>query len=674
MAVLQTQRISICALKSCRKQILEELQRSGNVQIEERGKEDSVFKKTDTTQARMKYERRMRDAESALEVLDTYAPEKKGLLSSLEGIDPISEEQYYDNVDQRHEINEKINRLNELNRIIAEGRADKVRSETTIESLQPWMSLDVPMDLSGTRSTSVILGAMPGEWTLDQILSQIAKAHPELDAYEVEVLGSDRDQTCIFAVCPQIDEPILEDALRVNGFVRPTFQSQLMPEDYEKELKEQIASSEKLEQDSISEIQSLADWREKIRFAADYYRMRVDKYQVIGELLQSGHAFFVNGFVPKDQAQKLKEKLESEYTCEVEITDVKNPAKAPVLLKNNAFVSPTESVVESFGLPGKGEIDPTEIMAIFYYVFFGLMLSDAGYGILMVLVCGFILWKYKNMKPGTKNFITMFFWCGVSTTIWGILFGGYFGDIVSVFSSTFLHKTVTVPAVWMTPLDDPMRLLMYCFLFGLIHLFVGLGIKGYMDIREKKYLDLFANEICWFLLIAGLILLLLPTQIFGSMYGSMLNIPSVFTPISIVMAIVGALGILFFEEHRRKSMGMRILVGAYDLYGISSWLSDLLSYSRLLALGLATGVIASVINTMAGMVAGVGPVAVGFILFWLVFVVGHALNMAINLLGAYVHTNRLQYVEFFGKFYEGGGRPFIPFSASNNKYFKFKEE
>ncbi len=673
MAVLETQKISICALKSSRKQILEELQRLGTVQIEEHRKEDDVFQKMDTGQARSKYEKRSKDAESALKALDTYAPAKKGLLSSLEGKEIISTKQYYENVENRSEILEVMHDILRQQRTIAESQAAKVRAETNLESLKPWMSLDVPMDIKGTASTAAILGSLPGQWTLEQILPAVSQAHPELEAYEIELLGSDQDQTCIFAVCMKEDEPVLEDALRVNGFVRPSFQTHLMPDAYASELKEEMEKDEADTQAAVERIKSHADWREKLQFAVDYYQMRADKYSVLGELLQSGHVFFINGFVPKSEAQGLKDRLEKEYTCEVEISEVKNKKKAPVLLKNNAFVRPTESVVESFGLPGKGEIDPTDIMAIFYYVFFGLMLSDAGYGILMVLGCGFILWKYRNMNPGTQKFINMFFWCGVSTTIWGILFGGFFGDIVTAVGTTFLHRDIAIPAVWMTPLDDPMRLLMYCFLFGLIHLFVGLGIKGYMDVRDGKYLDFFANELCWFLLVVGLILLLLPTEIFGSMYGSMIALPHIFNPIAIAMAVVGAVGILVFSEHRRKNMGMRLLVGAYDLYGISSWLSDLLSYSRLLALGLATGVIASVINTMAGMAGGMGG-PIGFILFWLIFLVGHSLNMAINLLGAYVHTNRLQYVEFFGKFYEGGGRPFTPFSASGNKYFKFKEE
>ncbi len=673
MAVLQTQKIHICALKSSRKQILEELQRMGIVQIEESGEETPDFQKMDTAQARNRFEKRVKDAESALKTLDVYAPEKKGLLSSLEGQTPISTEQYYENVEGRTEILNQISRIHALEREIGERKADRERMEAEEVTMQPWMALDVPLSCRGTRSTSEILGTLPGLWTRSDILALVAEKHPEMDSYTMEVLSADKDQTCLYSVCPKEIETVLEDTLRENGFIRASFEIDQTPQEYTAKLQQKAAEDGNAVMTAISEIRELSKWREKIRFAADYYRMRADKYEVLGGILQTEHVFFLTGYVPANDSQALKERLENEYACEVEICDAEDSEKAPVLLKNNAFVAPTESVVESFGLPGKGEIDPTMIMAIFYYIFFGLMLSDAGYGILMVLGCGFVILRYRNMKKSTKKMITMFFWCGVTTTIWGILFGGFFGDVVTVYASTFLNRDITIHAVWLTPLEEPMKLLIYCFLFGLIQLFVGLGIKGYYSLRRKDYMDFFANVVCWYLLVIGLILVLLPTNIFTSMYGSKIAVPTPIVWLAVVMAVVGAVGILFFAESKRRNKGLRIAMGAYDLYGISSWLSDILSYSRLLALGLATGVIASVINTMAGMVGGIGG-PVGFVLFWLVFVVGHALNMAINMLGAYVHTNRLQFVEFFGKFYEGGGRPFRPFSVSDNKYFKFKEE
>lgn len=673
MAVLQTQKIHICALKSKRKDILEDLQRLGCVQIQPGTEEDEVFRRMDTASEKNVFEKRAQSAEAALKVLDEYAPEKKGMLASLEGKRVITAVQYEDHVkDNEHALNE-VRRIMAFQKKVGEARAGYARAEAAIESLTPWMTLDVPLNYKGTEKTRALIGALPGKWTAEQIMEAVGAAQPQLNEYDLEIVGSDKDQTCIFAVCSKgSTADMLEDALRVSGFVPPTVQSDLVPAAYAVELKGDRAHEHDAEQDAIEGIRHLSSSREDIRFAADYYRMRAEKYQVLGEILQSGHVFFIDGYVPKVRAEKIKRKLEMEYSCQVELEDIPQDEEAPVILKNNAFTAPTEGVVESFGLPAKGEIDPTTIMAFFYYFLFGLMLSDAGYGILMVIGCAVVLKKFPNMEAGIRKMIQMFFYCGISTTIWGILFGGYFGDVVTVVSETFFHHRVEIPALWFVPLDDPMKLLLFSFLFGIIHLFVGLGIKGYMLLKANAYMDFFSNVICWYLLLLGLILMLIPSEIFASMAGAVVVFPAWLNVTAKWMAIVGAVGILLFSKSGTKNPGLRVALGAYELYGVSSWLSDVLSYSRLLALGLATGVIATVINTMGGMLGGLG--AIGFILFWMVFLVGHTLNMAINLLGAYVHTNRLQFVEFFGKFYEGGGKAFRPFSTVQNKYYKFKEE
>ncbi len=671
MAVLQMQKIHICALKSNRKQILEELQRKGVVQVDCLGEEDTVFQKMETASMRSGYEKRAQNAEAALKILEQYAPEKKGMLSSLEGKKEISVDQYYDQVKNHEGIFRTVNRILALERHIGEDRAGQVKAEMALESLTPWMSLDVPMNYRGSRTTAALIGTLPGAWTLEMVMTAVAAQQPQMDALTIEVLGADRDQTCIFAVCPQAEAEKLEDALRVNGFARPALQTSLTPAEYAKELEKTHDEYAQAENGAVEKLKALAGERENIRFAADYYLLRAEKYGILGTLLQSRHVFFLDGYIPSKNAEALKTKLEGKYNCQVELEEIAKDEEAPVLLQNNGFSSPTEGVVESYGLPHKGEIDPTGIMAIFYYFLFGLMLGDAGYGILMTVGCFFLLKKYPDMAKGMKQMMTLFLYCGISTAFWGVMFGSYFGDVVPIVAETFFHKSVTIPALWFVPLDDPMRLLMYSFLFGLIHLFAGLGIKGYMLLKEHKAMDFFCSVGLWYMLLIGLILMLLPTDIFASMAGVSIVFPSWLSMLSKVLSIVGALGIVFMSAREQKNIGLRIALGAYDLYGATSWLSDVLSYSRLLALGLATGVIASVINTMGAML---GSGIIGAIGFTVVFLVGHTLNLAINLLGAYVHTNRLQFVEFFGKFYEGGGRAFTPFCAATTKYIKFKEE
>lgn len=669
MAVLHTKRIHICGLKKDRKRILEELQRRGTVQVQREDGEDAVFGRMDTAAAKTRFEKQAERVMEALTVLDAYAPEKKGMFSALEGKKEISAEEYETKVTHRQEYLELSSRLLSLESEVRKTKDEQLRTEELLLSLKPWMELDIPFSGAKTRTAEVFIGALPGKWTAEQLTEKAAEAG--LWTVTFEPLSAGADQTCLFAVCLKSEAAVLEELLRTNGFVRTALTAEKTPKQWEAEQQKKLEALKSQETELIERIRALFEHREELKFLSDYCRMRAEKYEILGELLQSSHTFFVNGYVPEYLAEELRTQLERTFSCAVELTEPEEEENAPVLLKNNAFAAPTESVVESFGLPARGEIDPTAIMAVCYYFLFGLMLSDAGYGLIMAAGCLWAVRKFPNMEEGTKKMLKMFFWCGVSTIFWGILFGGFFGDAVDVISSTFFGKEVSIAPLWLAPLEEPMLLLVWCFLFGVIHLFLGLGIKGYLLLRDKKYMDFFANVFCWYLFLISLILMLVPSDLFASLAGSAVVLPEAVSRINRYAAIGSALCIVLFSETGTKNPVLRIALGAYDLYGVSSWLSDVLSYSRLLALGLATGVIASVINTMAAMG---GKSVFGVIVFILVFVIGHLLNMAINLLGAYVHTNRLQFVEFFGKFYEGGGQPFQPFSAAGNHYFKFQKK
>lgn len=423
-----------------------------------------------------------------------------------------------------------------------------------------------------------------------------------------------------------------------------------------------------MEEVEIQIVQS-GELRRTFQIAADYYRVRAEKYEVLGQLPQSKSTFLISGYVPVRQAQEFARELEEQFDAAVELEELAQEEEAPVMLKNNSFGAICEGILASFGLPGKGEIDPSFITACFYVFLFGLMLSDAAYGAIVSIACGFAILKFPRMGENLKKSLQLFFWCGISTIFWGVMFGGYFGDLVNVVSRVFFGREVSVSAVWFVPLNDPTRLLVYSMLFGLIHLFTGLGLKGYLCLKKKDIAGFLFDVLAWAVMLIGLIIMLLPTDLFYGISQMEFNFPAGVVTAGKVMAIVGALSILLMSARGKKNFGLRIALGAYDLYNITGWLSDVLSYSRLLALGLATGVIAQVVNQMGSMM---GNSVFGIIIFVVVFIVGHTLNLAINLLGAYVHTCRLQYVEFFGKFYEGTGREFKPFK-NETKYIDVME-
>lgn len=669
MAVLEMQKINLCAMKKNRKYILEQIQALGVVEVISEPEVMDGFEKMDTSAQRSQFEKTAAQADQALEILQKYVPEKKGMLSSLNGREFVGSSTFDKTMGDKNRFITVINDVIQTEKRIAENRANIVKINTKIDTIAPWIAMDIPLNTTGTEKTDFLVGTFDREIALEEIYEILATGVPEASV-DVTVVSSGKNQTCVVVICLKKDSADVENAMRADGFSKVPFLSRKTSAARIEVLKDNIRELEEDTKDAEKTLADFAKNREDIRMISDYFRIRAEKYQVLGELAQSKNTFFISGYVPKKDAQTVVEKLTDSFEVMIELEDIPEDEEAPVQLSNNTFSASTEGVVESFGLPKKGEIDPTFIMSFCYVFLFGLMLSDAAYGLILSLACGFVIWKFKGMEEGLKKSLRMFFYCGLSTLFWGLMFGGFFGDLVTVVASLFFHKEVSFPVLWFEPLNDPMRLLLYSLLFGIIHLFLGLGIKGYMMIKDGKYLDCLYDVGFWFALLIGLILILVPSELFASIAGQQFVFPAFVGVLAKVLAIVGLLGIILMSGRRKKNPALRIALGLYDIYGITSWLSDVLSYSRLLALGLATGVIAQVVNSMASMM---GDGVFGAIFFIIVFLIGHTMNIAINLLGAYVHTNRLQYVEFFGKFYEGGGKPFEPF-RQNTKYIRIKED
>lgn len=670
MAVLQMQRISICALKRDRKAILEQLQSMGVMEMHQVAQDETGFEKMDTQSAKVSFEKRVQLTENALDVLNQYAPEKKSMFASLEGNELIDKADWDEVAVKQEAVMDVADLLIADHKKIAEAQAEIVKLQTQIESLAPWMSLEVPMNYPGTKKTAMFLGTIAADMTLEMVYEKIAEDNPDLEAFDISVISQDRDAVYLSVFCLKEQAAEVENALRTCGFSRPALVSEEIPAERKQKLEAQIAQIQAEIAGIKDDINAHAKDREELKIIGDYYRMRAEKYEVLGTLPQSKRTFIISGYAAKEVIPAVEKAIGEAYDCVIDVEELKEDEEPPVLLKNNGFSESVEGVLESYGLPHKGEIDPTTIMSFFYVFFFGMMLSDAAYGAIIAIVCLVVLKKFPRMSAGMRKSMKMFMYCGLSTLVWGVLFGGYFGDVVDVVSSTFFGKELTIKPLWFAPLNDPMKLLIYSMGFGLVHLFVGLGIKGYMLLKDGKVLDFFCDIVLWYIFLIGLIMMLLPSDIFASIAQTKIVFPAALVTLSKALAIIGAVGLLLMSGRSSKNPALRLALGAYDIYNITGWLSDVLSYSRLLALGLATGVIASVVNQMGSML---GKSVFGVILFIVVFIVGHTMNLAINLLGAYVHTNRLQFVEFFGKFYEGGGKPFEPFRAET-KYVDIKEE
>ncbi|MEF9922469.1 MAG: V-type ATPase 116kDa subunit family protein, partial [Anaerovoracaceae bacterium] len=362
--------------------------------------------------------------------------------------------------------------------------------------------------------------------------------------------------------------------------------------------------------------------------------------------------FNLEGWVPVGCEEAIDQIMEQNQCC-FAYRDPEEGEEVPVLTVNSSFVQPFEAITNMYSLPAYTGVDPTKYFAIFYAMFFGIMLSDAGYGIVMAIACFIILKKFQ-LEGMTYRMIKMFFFCGISTIFWGAMFGGWFGDFFQVAARVLFHKEIVINPIWFNPIEDPVPLLIFSLILGVIHIFLGMAIKAKMLISEGKWKDAVFDIFSWYLVILGIAMWL-----GGGFISQILVKPGMY------MAIVGAAVLLLTGGREKKGFG-KIIGGFGAIYNITSYISDILSYARLLALGLATGVIAQVVNLM-GSLAGDGIFGIIVLLF--AFIVGHTFNLAINTLGAFVHSSRLQYIEFFGKFYEDGGEEFAPFEK-NTKYVR----
>ncbi|MDR2650480.1 MAG: V-type ATP synthase subunit I [Clostridiales bacterium] len=666
MAVLKMKGFRLAAMRRDRKRILEFLQYKGVAEIKESGFACGAFSKVDTRGDYIYCLKNSERAAMAVKALEERYQMQKPALAFLEGRKPVPPETIETAAENAGLLMQSAERILVLVDEINDARVKITQYKTREAILASWEVLPVCETFRGTAHTAAFIGSLSGEYTEQAVLDLIGGG---FDPIYAEIIYTSPEQTNLFIIAPRAMEADLEKRLVAIGFTRPASPEQdKSPGEHKRDLERM---RKKLE-DSITEMESdigkLAVHAHELKLTEDYYAIRAEKYRVINRLAQSKHTFILEGFVPDRDAPALKQALEENFTLSFDVFGVEDE-DAPVYLENAKYIRALSGILESYSMPGPGEFDPLPVMSVFYYLLFGLMFSDAGYGLILVGVCGFLLWKYKNMDENWKDNLRMFLMCGVSTVFWGIVFSSYFGDVVNVISSIFIGREVGIPPLWFAPLEKPMLLLIFCLGLGIIHLTAGYLLKARHLLAHKRPLDAVFDAFFPLLILYPLVFIFMGSGMFNDMAGFRLSVPERLSDGLMWLSVLSMAGIALTAGRESKGAA-RYISGLYGLYNtLAGWLADTLSYSRLLALGLATSVIASVMNQLGSM-AGGG--VLGFILFILVFIVGQSMNLGINVLGAYVHSNRLAYVEFFGKFYEGGGRKFQPFSV-HTKHIKIEE-
>lgn len=570
----------------------------------------------------------------ALQVLQAYRPAPKNFVEKLSnGLPEVTVGANVDGVDAAHvravidrmrDLEDQKRRAGEAKRAIAEKRGE----------LSHWKALDVPVEMiHAPKSVRTFVGTIPARWT-EQARQFVAN---HLWRTHLEVISGDAKNSYVFIISAGSHDS-LQEFLRDVNFQPVHFEREGTVEEQLKRLSEREAETKQQVEAIDRELRELAESEgRQLALAYEEEAARLKRVEAEKQFLTSDYLTFLEGYVPTEREEAFRRAIlrvvdEKRMLLNLTPADPDDP-NVPTLLENNALVKPFENIVTTFSVPLYKEMDPSGLIAPWYILFFSIMLGDLGYGALLFLGTTLAL-HFIDFKPKMAQSVRFFQILSVPTMIAGACFGSIFGGLIPM-----------KPLI-LDPTQDFMTMIVFSLVVGLIHLFVGIGLKGVQLLREGKKIDVVYDVLSWILLLGGLVFAGL-TKIF--------NLPDVATTVGFALAIVGALLVLFFSARDEKG-GARFAWGLYNLYGTTSYVGDLVSYTRLTAIMLAGAYIGFAMNMIASLLTGLG--IPGFIVAGLILVGAHLFNLFLSTLSSYVHAMRLIYVEFFGKFFEGGGTPF----------------
>ena len=576
------------------------------------------------------------DIRAVLPELTKYSAESHGLGRSLRGYDP-------DQFRRDGSLQRAERTVEQAKALMARGeeiRGELQRLQMSEDALLPWMELDVPPDQMDTERTRTVAGIYPV--SVKQAL--LEEAMDAVGAY-METVDADRFGVYATVTYLKSGEAAVLEALAGFGWAEAQIPegTGLVRQRLE-QIEAERVTLEGQAQDLEEAMRNLAESLESVEILHDLTDTDRTVALLHQRLAKTDTCAMIEGWIPSFAQDGVKEAL-AKYQCAYEMRDPLSDEDPPILLRNNGFAMNFEWVVGMYSYPKYGRFDPTMIMSIFYFLIFGMMFADVGYGLLLV-IGGFGAARFLHLKTGMKRMLCMFGYCGISAILMGVIFGGWFGDLPTAVMQNLLGLSVDTEAghffgsgLWFNPLENPMEFLIVSLAMGGIHLIAGMAVKLYILCRDGKAAEGICTIVPYWVLFGGLLTLLIDQRI------------------GLWISIAGGVMILLLNGYGIRNPFKRLFKGLGGLYGLINYASDLLSYSRILALGLVAAVIAKVIN----MITALGKSGVvGAIFMVIVLIAGHALNLAINVLGSFVHTSRLQYMEFFGKFYEDGGRPFDP--------------
>ena len=657
MAIVKMKRLRLLGMQSDRDSLFRKLQKLGCVEIDEPAIDltdpdwAALAKPDGRDLAGAREQNNLLN--NALETLKNYAPAKGGLFAKrpeLSDSELFDDEAYAAGLVTARAILDGEKAVSAL--ITEQGKLNSQKG-----ALAPWIPLDVPLEMEQTESTSLVFGTIPSKADYVALQTAVAEASELSALFEASV---DQDLRYFLLLCHSSVESACVEAMRPFGFSRASMRGWTgTAADNDRMLDNQLTVLEGKIEQAKEHIASYAPQRDALKRCVDRSVQEISCEEAKGHLVDTATAFFLDGWIPAESEESVAELLGG-YTCAWETVEPTPDEydQVPVKLKSNKLTAPYNVVTEMYSLPAYNGLDPNPFIMPFFALFFGIMFADMAYGLLMFIVG---LGALKLMKPkGTiKNMMGLLVQCGISTFVIGFLTGGFFGDAVSVVGGIFGKDWTLVPTFGTIrigeaiaidlPLNllegnNPLYVLILAMAIGVIHLAFAVGIGVYLKIKDKDWLGV-AADLSWWVIFAGIAVMILAKN-------------NILLYVGIAIMVISAF---------LQGKGLGRLTGIFGAVynGLTGYLGDILSYSRLMALMLAGSVIASVFNQLGSLG--------GIFLFIPVFLIGHVLNFALNLIGCFVHTMRLQFLEFFGKWYRDGGKPFRPLNY-NTKYVDIKED
>lgn len=655
MAIVKMKKFHLLVLNSYREELLRELQIFRNIQFEdvcevENFEDEDLlrFKRIAVDEEISKYEDQMNQCTYAIDLIGKYAPQLTGLKALIEGLPNYTFEEMEEKV-STIDFEKEYGEIKSLGDELASIESSISKRKELIKELEPVSNLDISFNsMTQLKRFKAVVGGVSNK-LVDVFNENMAK----LEFTYCEEVGIYKDEHLFFVIMDRREEEEVLEAFRTGNFNAIKNDSDKLPQERIQELKDEIEKLSSKKEEICKLLGTKSAEMSDFKLFFEYLGNLKVRVQAQHEFMASRSVSMLSGFCPDFETKRLEETVAKVsggiYTAEFEEVDRDDP-DVPIILKNNKLVRAFESVTSTYALPKYNEVDPTPLYAPIYALFFGMMSADFGYGVVLLILTTLGL-KMCNFTPNMRKNVKFFQLIGISTTIWGFLYGSYFGT--------------SIPGMWrlFDLSQDFMTILIISIIIGGIHLGYGLLIKAYMQVRDGQYVDMFFDVIAWFLTLGGIICFLL--SLAGILSSGAGNIAKYVMIAGIVLLVIGG------ARASEGNIAKRLVAGIYNVYGISNYIGDFVSYSRLMALGMSGGYIAFSVNMIAGMVWG--KTFIGYIAAILILVLFHAFNLFLSCLGAYVHALRLIYVEFFGKFYEGGGKAF-KFFRNKSKYINLDRQ